>query len=568
MEFSKLYKREGKKSVLIGYNGFVGKNLSEQYDFDKYYNSSNIQDLRFESDIDFIVCCGISAVKWIANREPDKDWRGIQSLMNVLQVLPSTIRFVCISTIDVYPSAASKQNESEALDASPERHVFGSNSYGLHRLRFENFVVSHFRTHLIVRLPALFGAYLKKNYLYDLLHVHLLNEIRMHATLQFYPVSRLWADIQLALNSSLTLVNLFTEPIYVRELVERLFPALLPQLTFPYDASLPLSFAYDLTTQHASIFHCVQSPYMMNKESVFEELKSYIALEQGKGAEASPVRLVISNIAWAADVDEHTLALLTSSRISSNLSANASSGKRRLGLEIAPTRIAGSWNALSEEVVTSFLSKMNIPVCSMQAVLFECPALQLLESDASREALYEHLAAVCRLARRLRIRPIVFGAPKNRLLHGLSHTAAFEISRKFFGRIGAYAASKGVVLCLEANPPAYGCEFLVNAAESARMVRAVNSAGFRLHLDTACMMLGGDDPLTVVPQVADILCHVHISEPFLSVFGDFSNVVFHQKMAAALKETRYDGFLSIEMIKASDVDIQRALQFVSDIYTF
>ena len=97
-------------------------------------------------------------------------------------------------------------------------------------------------------------------------------------------------------------------------------------------------------------------------------------------------------------------------------------------------------------------------------------------------------------------------------------------------------------------------------------MRDTNSDGFKLHLDTACMHLAGDDFEAVIRENVDILHHFHASEPFLK---DFSNPqVEHEKIAQILKSVGYDGFVSIEMLPTDDAatSVTQAINFVSKIY--
>lgn len=149
------------RTALIGHTGFVGGELSRQRDFTAVFNSSNIESIRGQT-FDRIVCAGVSAVKWLANKEPKRDWVSIQRLMECLSNV-SAADFVLISTIDVYRQTAGlTENDAPSTE--------GLHAYGLHRLRLESFIAERFPGHAIVRLPALFGTGLKKNALYDLLH--------------------------------------------------------------------------------------------------------------------------------------------------------------------------------------------------------------------------------------------------------------------------------------------------------------------------------------------------------------------------------------------------------------
>lgn len=53
--------------ALIGYTGFVGSNLDQNWDFQARFNSSSIADIR-NRKFGTVVCAGISAVSGLPTR--------------------------------------------------------------------------------------------------------------------------------------------------------------------------------------------------------------------------------------------------------------------------------------------------------------------------------------------------------------------------------------------------------------------------------------------------------------------------------------------------------------------
>ena len=174
---------------------------------------------------------------------------------------------------------------------------------------------------------------------------------------------------------------------------------------------------------------------------------------------------------------------------------------------------------------------------------------------------------VADLAASLGAKPMVFGSPKNRDPGTRPPAAAFAEAKEFFYTIGSYCEKIGVTLCLEANPTQYGCNFITNAAQAAELVRAVNSPGFRLHLDTACMFLAGDDIAKTIADNHDILMHFHVSEPNLGSFAQPQSP--HAVAALALKKIGYLGYVSIEMLNKANTlqPITEALDYVQRTYS-
>lgn len=250
------------RRALIGHTGFVGSNLRSAGGYTDFYNTKNFGTMVGEA-YDEIVCSGISAVKWLANKEPEQDWAGIQKLLDVL-ALTTAKRFVLISTIDVYPDPSRPLAEDAILEGVP------NHAYGRHRLAVERWVAERFPDHLIVRLPALFGPGLKKNALYDLLNDNGVDKINPAGAFQWYPVDRLSDDIVRASTAGLRLVNLFTAPLVMRDIVDALFPG---AAVGPFIQPAPV---YNLRTNHAARFRG-RDGFVMDAGQVMAALGSYVA---------------------------------------------------------------------------------------------------------------------------------------------------------------------------------------------------------------------------------------------------------------------------------------------------
>lgn len=256
------------KKILVGYTGFVGSNLVNQTQFDAVFNTLNINDA-FESCPDLLIYAGIRAEKFLANTEPERDFNIIlNAIENIQKIKPK--RIVLISTVDVYPNPISVDEYTSIDDEEGQ-------AYGKNRHYLEKWVEQNFTDYLIVRLPALFGKNLKKNFIYDLIHIvpSMLSEIKFlelstkhdwltkyytkqenmfykltilsddeknnlkekfleinfsalnftdsRAIFQFYNLNNLWDDINLALVNGIKKLNLATEPISANEIYTSIF---------------------------------------------------------------------------------------------------------------------------------------------------------------------------------------------------------------------------------------------------------------------------------------------------------------------------------------------------------
>lgn len=250
-------------NALVGYTGFVGGNILEQGSFDQLYNSKNFQDMRDQS-FDEVICAGVSAVKWMANKEPEKDRKNIQELEDVLSTI-SANRFILISTIDVYPVIS---EYDESYDCS----VVQNNAYGTHRLEFERFCMDMFPDCYIIRLPGLFGKGLKKNVIYDLMNHNCLDMINTSSSFQYYDLSNILSDVMKSVSSGLHLVNLFTEPVKTQTIIDKFFSDCVFE---GLGASPAPETHYSLKSQHAGNWGGVNG-YVYNESQVLEQLGHFI----------------------------------------------------------------------------------------------------------------------------------------------------------------------------------------------------------------------------------------------------------------------------------------------------
>jgi D-psicose/D-tagatose/L-ribulose 3-epimerase len=244
------------------------------------------------------------------------------------------------------------------------------------------------------------------------------------------------------------------------------------------------------------------------------------------------MRVAVSNIAWEP-VDD--------SKIAERLLAVGVTG-----LEVAPTKV---WPDLTQvslrqaEAYGERWAREGLPVVAAQSLLFRRPDLSLF--GETREQFVDYLGRVIELCAAMGAVSMVFGSPRNRRRGHLAPDEADRIAKDVFERLAGRAHAVGACLCLEANPVEYDADYLTRAVEAAAVVRAVDAPGLRLHLDSACMSLAGDDAPACVRAFAPLLRHAHLSEPHLGPVGAPNDK--HIGFAAALRAVRYDHFVSVEM---------------------
>ena len=285
--------------ILVGHTGFVGSNLAGQQRFDGLYNSQNIAEA-YGAKPELLIYAGVRAEKYLANKEPEKDFSLIrEAFTNIQKIAPQKV--VLISTVDVYKNPR-RVNEDTVIETD------GLQTYGLHRYQLEQMVAASGLAYSIIRLPGLFGKNIKKNFIFDLINVipAMLTENKMselsaqdpqllkyyqkldngfyklqnpapelremfkrlgfsavnftdsRAVFQFYNLEHLWQDICFALDKNISVLNLAAEPLAAAEIY-----AFRNEITQnpPY---------YDFRTKYT------ESGYFYSKKTVLAEIQNFL----------------------------------------------------------------------------------------------------------------------------------------------------------------------------------------------------------------------------------------------------------------------------------------------------
>lgn len=251
------------------------------------------------------------------------------------------------------------------------------------------------------------------------------------------------------------------------------------------------------------------------------------------------MKLAVSTIAWSAADEDRVLDLLVAAGV--------------LGIEVAPTTQWPDPVAVDERSVRRWADRVRnrgLEVVALQSLLYGHPEFQLFGAPAVRDALLAYLGRIIELAGWLGAGPLVFGSPRNRLAGSLEPAARDRIAIAFFRAAAARARQAGTILCIEPNPPAYGCDWICSVAEGAALVAAVDDPGFGLHVDAAAMTLAHEPSTALAGLPPSMPAHFHASEPQLAPLGAAppgSPEVPHARLAAVLRQRGYGGWVSLEM---------------------
>lgn len=238
----------------------------------------------------------------------------LQAEENIRRIAPE--KLVLISTIDVFENP-------QDVDETTRIKTENLHPYGYNRYQLECWVREHFPEALIVRLPGLFGKNIKKNFIYDfinripymlkaekmeelsktepvlcnyyelqdngfykvrtlntqqsvflkekfeMLGFSALNFTDSRSVYQFYPLGRLWDDIQTALKNEIRLWHPATEPISAAQL----YQYLTGNVFMNELSGIPADYNYK--TVYDKLYGGTGG-YICDKETIMSEIRKFV----------------------------------------------------------------------------------------------------------------------------------------------------------------------------------------------------------------------------------------------------------------------------------------------------
>lgn len=194
------------------------------------------------------------------------------------------------------------------------------------------------------------------------------------------------------------------------------------------------------------------------------------------------------------------------------------------------------------------IERAGLRLVSMQSLLFGMQGAELFGDAEARNRFEKGMGRAISLAGSLGIPNLVFGSPgQRRVPADLSHADALKQAADVFQQLAEQASRNGTVIAIEANPAAYGTNFLNTLFEVDAFVRQVSHPSVRLILDLGAMHINGDEEETRrrLPDLIATLNHVHVSEPHLVPAPEGPERI--KPVLNALRAGGYEKCVSIEM---------------------
>ena len=219
------------------------------------------------------------------------------------------------------------------------------------------------------------------------------------------------------------------------------------------------------------------------------------------------------------------------------------------GLEAAPGKFfAGDpYGTIKQAKIfaESLKASCGLEICSLQSIWYG-QRFRIVESAEARRRLLTQTQHVIELSDNIGCRNIVFGCPRNR---AVDKPEDIPIVEDFLLKCADMADWFGIVIALEPNPTIYHTNFVNTTEQALALLKKLNHPALKLNLDFGTV-IANHESLDWIREDSAWIHHVHISEPNLVAIREREE---HKQLLHLLKESGYDGYVSIETTDAGSI---------------
>jgi sugar phosphate isomerase/epimerase len=246
----------------------------------------------------------------------------------------------------------------------------------------------------------------------------------------------------------------------------------------------------------------------------------------------------------------------------------------RLGydaVEIAPFTLAKTVTdvTLPERIrVREAAARLGLEICGLHWLLAKTEGMSLNHPDpAIRRRTGQYLGQLVDCCADLGGKILVLGSPQQRhVLPGVTAAEAWEFATQTLAGAVRRAEERGAVICFEPLAPAE-TNFINTAAEAIRFAEQFRSPAIKIVLDVKAMCSEAAPIPEIIHASWPRFAHFHANDKNLKGPG-FGQVDF-QPIAAALRETGYDGYVSVEVFnfeEGPEAIASRSLEYLQRVF--
>ena len=249
----------------------------------------------------------------------------------------------------------------------------------------------------------------------------------------------------------------------------------------------------------------------------------------------------VSNLAWNINEEENAIKVLKKNKIKF--------------LEFAPTLlIKASDGARDIKKIKEKWAKKGIRLFSMQSILYEIKNAYIFGSKAQHKIFCDAIKSKIILAKKLGVKVIIFGSPKNRKSFGKKKFVLNKIFIDTFKNLSKYCKKNNITICIEPNPKIYKSDYLINMKEVVKVVKKIAKKNIKINFDLGASIQNKEDTRSIFNRNLASIGHVQISTPGLKNIKKYNADV--KKFKETLKISNYSGVVSMEVLAKKKKNIK------------